>query len=123
MISYKDYEERNLGLRVGVAVRGYRQFQDLTQAALAEKASISQPEISLIERGRRSNLATLERVSLALGMRLSEMIRFAEDVEDVESVVQEARAFVREQRDKLSKSKESRHGGRSRALRLQKGVA
>lgn len=87
--------ERDLGLRIGVAVRGYRELAGLTQTELAKRVKVAQAEISLIERGKRSKLSTLDRVSEALGQRLSDLIRFAEDVGDTETVVKEARAFVR----------------------------
>jgi transcriptional regulator with XRE-family HTH domain len=86
--------ERNLGLRVGVAVRRYREHASLTQAQLAEKVNVAQSEISLIEQGKRSRLATLDRVASALGRRLSDLIRFAEDVGTAEEVAAEAREFV-----------------------------
>ena len=86
---------RDLGLRIGVAVRRYREHGGLTQEALAEKVGVDQSEISLIERGKRSKLSTLDRVSEALDRRLSDLIRFAEDVGDSETVKKEARAFVK----------------------------
>lgn len=90
--------ERDLGLRMGVAVRRYRENAGLTQAALAQRANVAQAEISLIERGKRSKLTTLDRVAQALGRRFSEMVRFAEDVGDTHAVVKEARAFVKQAR-------------------------
>jgi len=100
-------KERNLGLRIGVAIRRYRELGGLTQAALAAKAGVSQAEVSLIERGERSSLTTLDRVSLALGTRLSDIVRAAEDVGDLASVVAEAREFVRTQRGRLAKQRRS----------------
>jgi transcriptional regulator with XRE-family HTH domain len=86
--------DRDLGIRIGVAVRRYREQQGWTQAELAQRAQVAQAEISYIELGKRSKLSTLDRVSIALKQRLSDLIRFAEEIGDSESVVSEAREFV-----------------------------
>ena len=90
--------KRDLSLRVGVAVRRYREHAALTQAQLAKKAEVAQSEISLIEQGKRSRLTTLDRVAVALDRRLSDLIRFAEDVGTANEVVSEAREFVKKVR-------------------------
>ena len=87
--------ESNLGLSIGIAVRRYRELARLTQASLAEKANVVQAEISHIEQGKRTCLKTLDRVARALDRRLSDMIRFAEDIPDTATVVREARAFAK----------------------------
>lgn len=92
---------RDLGLRVGVAVRRYREHASLTQAELAAKVNVAQSEISLIEQGKRSRLATLDRVAAALDRRLSDLIRFAEDVGTADEVAMEARDFVDQAKRKL----------------------
>jgi transcriptional regulator with XRE-family HTH domain len=96
--------KRDLSLRIGVAVRRYREHAALTQAQLAEKADVAQSEISMIEGGKRSSLKTLDEVARASGRRLSDMIRFAEDVGTTQEVAAEARAFVRDARTKQKKS-------------------
>jgi len=91
----KQGEHRDLGLRVGVAVRRYRERAGLTQKDLARKALVTQAEVSLIESGDRCSLRTLDEVSRALNTRLSDIIRFAEDVPDAATVVAEARRFAK----------------------------
>ncbi len=95
-----EQSDRDLGIRIGVAVRRYRELAGLTQRVLAERAHVAQPEISHIEQGKRSKLATLDRVSQALGKRLSDLVRFAEDIGDTESVKAEGRAFIKEVKSK-----------------------
>ena len=96
-------KERDLGTRIGVAVRRYREQGGMTQADLAEKTGVGQSEISLIERGKHSKLSTLDRVATALGLRLSGMLHFAEDIGSTKTVVKEARAFVRATRAQRGK--------------------
>ncbi len=95
-----DEPERDLSLRVGIAVRRYREHEALTQTQLAKIVDVAQSEISLIERGKRTRLATLDRVALALNRRLSDLIRFAEDVGTADEVASEARAFVKQAGEK-----------------------
>ena len=110
----KQTTDRDLGLRIGVAVRRYREQQGWTQAVLAERAQVAQAEISHIELGKRSKLSTLDRVSVALGQRLSDLIRFAEDIGDKESVVREAREFVQKVRGRLDAPKKTATKSRRR---------
>ena len=105
MNAHDTHEQRDLGLRIGVAVRRQREFDGLTQADLAAKAGVSQAAISMVERGKRSNLSTLDRVSLALDKRLSEIVKAAEETGNAAAVISEARAFVAEQRTRIEKSK------------------
>ncbi|NUM56891.1 MAG: helix-turn-helix transcriptional regulator [Candidatus Hydrogenedentes bacterium] len=93
-------QERDLGLRIGVIVRRYREHQDMTQADLAKQSKVTQAEVSYIERGKRSHLKTLDRVAHALGMDLSEMIRRAEAIGDRKAVLQQAQEFI----EKLGKA-------------------
>ncbi len=98
------HSNRDLGLRIGIAVRRYRELAGLTQRVLAARAHVAQPEISHIEQGKRSKLATLDRVSQALAKRLSDLIRFAEDVSDTESVKAEGLAFIKEVKGKRQRA-------------------
>ncbi len=86
--------ERDLGLRIGVIVRRYREHKRLTQAQLAKSANVTQAEISYIESGKRSHLKTLDHVAFALGMRLSEMMRRAEDIGTGKAVAKQTREFI-----------------------------
>jgi len=86
--------KRDLNIPIAVAVKRLRELNGYTQLVLAEKAHVTQPEISLIENGKRNNLNTLEQVSLALGKKLSEMIQFAEEVGDKEKVLARTREFL-----------------------------
>jgi transcriptional regulator with XRE-family HTH domain len=87
-------KERDLGLRIGVIVRRYREHQDMTQAELAKNSNVTQAEVSYIERGKRSHLKTLDGVADALGMKLSDMIRHAEDIGDRKAVLRQVREFI-----------------------------
>jgi transcriptional regulator with XRE-family HTH domain len=54
---------------MGRRIRGLRQAQGLTLVQLAEQAGISQPFLSLTERGHaRVSLATMRRIAAALGV-------------------------------------------------------
>lgn len=58
-------------LAVRIAIRWARQDAGLTQAQLAERAGVSQPQIAKLERPRANpTIDTLEKVARALGMRL-----------------------------------------------------
>jgi DNA-binding XRE family transcriptional regulator len=91
----KKPNDKGIRRRIGIAVRRLRQQNGLSQSALARRAGITQPEISLIESGERSNLNTLERVAHALDWELTELMWFAERRRDSETVIKEAREFFR----------------------------
>lgn len=56
-------------------VRVYREFRNMTHAALAEKAGISSQYIHLIEAGKRKgSIVTLEKIADALGITLEELL-------------------------------------------------
>lgn len=85
----------DLGARVGRTVRRFREFEGLAQAELAERAGLTQAAVSQIENGKRiNNLNTLERLALALGMALSELILFAEKGRDKASLEAEVRRLT-----------------------------
>jgi len=57
------------------ALRVIREYRGLTQAQLAEKAGIEQPQISAIENGRRTGTAqTLKALATALGAPLEVLV-------------------------------------------------
>lgn len=64
------------------ALRVARKYWGLTQAELAEEMGVSQAMVSEIERGNKSvSMDMLERYSEALGIRQSELMFFAEEIE------------------------------------------
>ena len=88
----------DLDLRVGLAVRRLRQVRQMTQSDLAQSAGISQASVSMTENGLRNtrfNLVTLQKMAYALGEnRLSDLIRFAEDVPTTSEILVDADKYV-----------------------------
>lgn len=65
--------------RLGRRVRLARLIMELTQDQLAEEAGISRSFVSLIEHGARGvDVVRLHRIAAALDMRLSDLIKEAE---------------------------------------------
>lgn len=61
---------------VGEVIARYRMNRGLTQEVLSGLADIGRTHLSAIERGeRKPTLETLYRLSLALGVRMSEIVR------------------------------------------------
>ena len=85
---------RDIGLRVGIAIKRRRAASGLTQVVLGDRAGVSQSEVSLVESGGRSSLATLDRLCAALDVRLSDVVRFAEDVRPLPRVLADIDQFV-----------------------------
>ena len=72
---------------VGKKIRFYREKAGITQAALAEKAQVSDNFIGLIERGvKQPKLATLSKIAYALDVKLFELFRPLETGEDKNKV-------------------------------------
>jgi transcriptional regulator with XRE-family HTH domain len=90
-VVHSDYD---LGQRIGIVLGRSRRLQNLTQTDLAARAGVTQAEISLIEKGGRLRLHTLQKVSGALGLGLGETIMYAEGFGDVPTVLAETREFV-----------------------------
>ena len=64
----------------GRIIRELRRKRGLTQEMLSGLAAISRSHLAEIETGRtKANVETLWRISEALGLRLSDLIRMAED--------------------------------------------
>lgn len=60
----------------GARLRELRESTGRSQEQLADEAGLHRTHISLIERGQRSvRIETLERLAVALGVSLSEMLR------------------------------------------------
>jgi len=67
-------DQREIGRKIGLAVRARREELDLTQEELAERSDHHRNYIGLLERGERCpNVATLERISRALDLKISEL--------------------------------------------------
>ena len=63
--------------QVGQRVRELRTLAGLTQADLAERASLSPEFVSRVERGLKSpSLPTLDRVAGAMGVSVGELLTF-----------------------------------------------
>lgn len=87
-----------LNVRVGRAVSTLREHSKLSQTALARNVGVSQAAISQIECGRRiNNLDTLERIALAFGLTLSEMLKLAAvDTAKKRILIRESEDAIRE---------------------------
>lgn len=71
-----DYDRRIMGQTIGKL----RTRQGMTQEVLSGLAGIARSHLTMIENGSKSaNVETLWRISCALGLRLSELLRMAED--------------------------------------------
>ncbi|MBM3289808.1 MAG: helix-turn-helix transcriptional regulator [Candidatus Hydrogenedentes bacterium] len=112
-------EDRDLGLRIGIIVRRYREHQNMTQADLARQSKVTQAEVSYIEHGRRSHLKTLDRVAHALGMKLSDMIRGAEDIGDRKAVLRRAKRFIENANKTVAAPKKTVRPSKSIAARAR----
>lgn len=66
--------------KIGEAIRHVRKAQRLSQEALADSARIDRSHMGRIERGERNvTLLNLKRISDALRLPMSEILRHAED--------------------------------------------
>ena len=69
---------------VGKTIRRIRKKRRLSQEALSGLAGIARTHLTMIENGsKQANMETLFRTSQALDLRLSELIRMAEDDADL----------------------------------------
>ena len=91
---YTVSSEYDLGQRIGIILASNRRIQGLTQKELAARVGVTQAEISLIEKGGRLRLSTLQKVSRALGHSLGETITYAEGFEDIPTVLAKAHDFI-----------------------------
>ena len=66
----------------GLAVRAARREQGLAQEQLSEAAGLDRTYVSGLERGHRNpTLTTQERIAVALGRPLYELVRIAEEMQ------------------------------------------
>ena len=71
-----DYDGRITGRVIGEL----RRSRGLTQEVLSGLAGVARSHLAMIERGAvQANVDTLWRISQALGLRLSELIRMVEE--------------------------------------------
>jgi transcriptional regulator with XRE-family HTH domain len=72
----------DLVARFGLAVRAARRERGWAQEQLSEAAGLDRTYVSGLERGQRNpTLTTQERVAVALGRALWELIKAAEEME------------------------------------------
>lgn len=64
------YELEEQKLNIVKRIIDYRIKNNLTQGQLAKKVGVSQQHISKIENGEFSNIATLEKILLAIGFKV-----------------------------------------------------
>jgi len=88
-------KDPELARRLAAAVVGFRKCNRMTQAELARKARISQPALSLIEKGQRLDIVTLNRICWALGYKLSYLVKFSEEIGTKNDVLMDAESFLR----------------------------
>ncbi|MFA5020227.1 MAG: helix-turn-helix transcriptional regulator [Candidatus Pacearchaeota archaeon] len=71
---------------IGKTVLIFRTDRGLTQEQLAEKSGFTQGYISAIEHGNRhlGHLSSLQKVSRAFGCQLSELVRYAEELREID---------------------------------------
>jgi len=82
-------------MKYGKAIRVVRTARGVTQKGLAERASLDQSHISMIERGvREPSVATLEAVSVALGVPLYLLILLASETEDLKGISEEQAGVI-----------------------------
>jgi ribosome-binding protein aMBF1 (putative translation factor) len=68
-------EQREIGRRIGLAVRARREELGMTQEELAHESDHHRNYIGYLERGERCpNVATLERIARALRLKVSELL-------------------------------------------------
>lgn len=70
--------ESNIDFRVGLAVKRFREADQLSQSALADRAGITQSTVSYIERGQNNSLSTLKKIADALECPLADIVHAAE---------------------------------------------
>ena len=65
-----------INIKVGRKIKEYRRKRGLTQEQLAFEAGLHRAYIGQIERGEKNiGLQNLEKIAMALGIELSELIR------------------------------------------------
>ena len=94
-------EKQDLLLTIGKNLKKYREMNRLTQEQLAEKAEISYPFYTNLERGSKGlSVFTLKKISDVLGVSLDCLI--SEKPQD--EVIQNISAFLREKPEESVKA-------------------
>jgi transcriptional regulator with XRE-family HTH domain len=71
--------QKNIKVRLGLAVRDLRLRRNLTQEELAHRARLHRTYLTEIERGTRNpSIEVVEKLANGLAISLSELFRFAE---------------------------------------------
>lgn len=71
---------------LGHAIRELRRRQNLTQREVAIRSGLHETEISSLESGRRNpTFHALQRLSRGLGLNLSEVVAWSEEIEKREA--------------------------------------
>jgi DNA-binding XRE family transcriptional regulator len=65
-----NYELEKKILELSIKLQKEREKQQLTQKALAEKAGVTQQQLSKIEKGYNSNIFTYFKIANALGVNI-----------------------------------------------------
>jgi transcriptional regulator with XRE-family HTH domain len=79
VIPFPDDSMALLEQRLGQKVAIYRRRAGLTQVRLAKKVRVAPETINRLERGKTMpSIATIQKVAGALGLELSELLRFRE---------------------------------------------
>lgn len=73
---------RDIRVAFGLAVRRLRKEVGVSQERLAELAHVERAYVSALERGRRNpTLLTQQRIAVALGVTLAQLLADAEGIE------------------------------------------
>lgn len=80
---------------IGAAIKRLRLARNLTQEALAERANTSKPNISNLERNAQGfSPVILSSLAKALNVKVSDIFRLAEEIEEVANGAASASNFM-----------------------------
>ncbi len=66
--------------KIGRAVRQLRIDRGLTQEQLSQRTGLREATVCRLERGASANVRTLERIAVALGITLAQLMNLSEDL-------------------------------------------
>jgi len=92
---------RDWDYRIGLAIRVFRTWRRMTQRELAAACDISANYVSTIESGTKScnSLKTLDCIAAALQVKLSSLVKFAEEPESLETALEDLRKALDEEKE------------------------